>query len=45
MTTLRFVLVALVLSFLTEMPLPDGGKNPLYEAPQAADVPTFVRGD
>jgi hypothetical protein len=45
MTTLRLVLMALVLSFLTGMPLPDAGKSPLYEAPQAADVPTFVRSD
>ena len=45
MTTLRLVLLALALSFLTEMPVPDGGKSPLYGGPQAADVPTFVRGD
>ena len=44
MTTLRFLLAALILSFLTEMPVPDGGYAPADEVLQAADVPTFVRG-
>jgi hypothetical protein len=44
MKTLRLVFAAVILSFLTEMPVPDGAYGPKYDVPQAADVPTFVRG-
>jgi len=44
MTTLRLALTALILSFLTEMPVPDGGYIPNDVVLQAADVPTVVRG-
>lgn len=43
MTTLRLVLTALILSFLTEMPVPDGMHVPHDAVLQAADVPTVER--
>jgi hypothetical protein len=44
MTTLRLVLIALILSLPTEMPVPDGPYDSGSRVAQSADVPAEVRG-
>lgn len=44
MTTLRLLFMALLLSLLTEMPVPERSPDSGYGVAQSADVPSEVRG-
>jgi indole-3-glycerol phosphate synthase len=44
MTTLRLAFTALILSVLTEMPVPEGSYDSVSGVSQSADVPSEVRG-